>query len=214
VPSPSPGTTWPRPPHSWPALDLLREQGTEVTSDADTPVSLQVIQAGSLAFSRFWNKVVAGGVTVAGLTTAVGGVVTNLTHSLPDAVGAALVVGGLLVIAAGAIAIAVIVAADARSLADATIAQMNGRTAIATALIEAANQAGAATAAGDTTAISTRDALLLAVSAFPGRLRISDSTGAPTEAVVGIRNTGDEGLRLLVESGDWIPVDKVRHFQT
>jgi len=198
-------------------LDLLRDGHALPANDTQTPPSLQVIQAGSLAFSRLWNRVVASGVTVAGLATSIGAVVANLTTSLPDSIGTALVAGGLLVVATGVIAIAIIVAADVRSRAEATVAQMNGRVAIATAIVDAAGKADhpgtPATAIREREANSTNHTLLLALSAFPQALRVSTSGGSH-ETVTGIRNHESEGLQLRADSGDWIPIGQIKYFQT
>ncbi|MFC4081780.1 hypothetical protein [Amycolatopsis samaneae] len=99
-------------------------------ADATTPQSLQVIQAGSLAVSRNSARIIAGVSAFA----ASGGLLSQLGNM--DLAVRLVIIGSVaLVLAAGAVAVALIIAADVRCRAAASVARTESLAAVAAAFV-------------------------------------------------------------------------------
>jgi len=127
-----------------PAKNLLAGLGLMSTDptgvDAATPESHQVIKAGSLAISRTWAKIIAGGATF----TAGGGLLSQFGN-LDLALRLVIVGGVALILAAGAVAVALIITADVRCRSVASVARTESLAAVTTAFLQcSANLSGAA----------------------------------------------------------------------
>jgi hypothetical protein len=118
-----------------PIKSLLVELGllaavTPSGSDAVTYPALQVIQAGSLAFSRQWAKIIAG---VSGI--AAGGGLLSLFKEQDPALRLVIIGGIAVVLATAVLAIALVIAADVRCRATASAARTASLATVAAAFI-------------------------------------------------------------------------------
>jgi hypothetical protein len=192
-------------------LRLLPDEGVKTEKDSDTPESLQVIQAGSLATSRLWTKLVGAGT----VGTAAAGVAA-FWNDQTDSVRIAVVLGAAIVLAAGAVGIAVILNADVRGRAAATVAQYQARSQVSTNFIESAVnfQTDLASTDADADEQELADStleLLVALSSFPKRLRVTRKDGT-SGMVKGVKRDPDEGVMVQVDDGDWVPATLIRSY--
>ncbi len=169
---------------------------------AGTPYSLQVITAGATSGA----KVAGVAASSASFTGALASAWAAARQSqLPLQI--ALVAAGGLILAAGVIAVAIIVQSDVRARGSATDAVYRARAAVTTEFLRQA-----ATKATPQAVPSPALALLNALSAFPGKVKVKSADGGE-QRVTGIANR-NEGLQIRLADGDWIRIADVTSFDT
>lgn len=202
------------------ATDSARSASSENTSwDANTPASMQVIKSGALSITQYWSKrtAAAGGATafLSAAAAAAISVVEPFRHALGDAVTAALIATTGFLLAATGLSIALIVRADLDARGRATAARHAGRAEVAAAFLRAAPVPLPRTSPEALPEPQQSvQPLLLALAAFPNRLKVMSADTDGWQQVTGARLDGTGGVQLKVPDGPWLAASGVTRFST
>lgn len=208
------------------ALQLLATDDDRETAATDettkkwngeTPASLQVIKSGALSITRTGTRVVAsaGGATAA-LSAVLAGVASALTQ-VGSPVVICLIASAAFVLSATAVACAIFVSGDLRARGVATAARNAGRSEVASAFLRATVQlpritpsAGAPSAAS----IGMQQQILLALAAFPGKLRFRVKDDSNWRTATGARRHPEHNVQICDEKGFWTALGEIEDYST
>jgi hypothetical protein len=178
-----------------------------------TPQSLQVITAGVLTTTKLIGGITGVGGLGATIATAWGGL---QAQELPWKI--ALIAAAAVLLSATIVALAIIIQSDVAGRSAATVAQYEGRAAVATSMLNASStttcctsgKAGNAPAKRPALDENGRRAMLIAIAAERTEVRFVDGTSFVE--VNGVRRL-DEGLQVRRIDGDWVSIERVAEFQ-
>ncbi|MFL6142012.1 MAG: hypothetical protein ACJ72N_09140 [Labedaea sp.] len=188
--------------------------------DGDTPVSLQVIKSGTVELTKQWTKwarTIGGGAAALSVVAgAIGGFVRGL--EVPGPVVCALIATGGALAVAIVVSIAVIVSADLRARAIATVARTEGRAGVTAAFLGsrlpvADAFAGTAPKSADNGATDAAESALLLAIASPWTVWVNTKEHpGSSAAIIGVNGT-TRGLRFIT-ANDVLSIDEIAAWST
>jgi hypothetical protein len=185
--------------------------------DGDTPVSFQVIKSGATELTQAWTKWARNtGGAAALLSVISGGIsvfVRNLKVLVP--VTCVMVAGGFALSAVIAISIAVVISADLRARAIATVARTEGRSEVTTAFLNRQVPVAGTTASSQPAngAIAAAEAALMFAVAGRWTVLLTTKENPGSEvAVTGVSRTST-GIRFVTEK-DMLSIDEIGSWST
>jgi len=218
----------------WATADELAQANDGKGAISGPPASVSIIEAGASALSKWWSVAIGavGGITV--ITAAI----TKFWDSETGGERIAITASIAAVIAAGIVAIAIMVSSDVRGRAAGAVAQYEARAAVATTFLQLTRQSGSGGSAvhivpaasvgnggsegsdGNDKAPPNPNTELLTLLSLVGsaqRPAIRDSATGNEGELRGVRRTdpGDIELRIVTDGGgqDWLSIDRTQLVQ-
>jgi hypothetical protein len=195
------------------ATDKDREAAADPAKqgwDADTPPSMQVIKSGALAITKSGTKWVKNAGGIAAALAALAGVISPFVAKLGAPVAIAFIASAALILSSAAIALSLFVKGDLEARGMATAARHQGRADVAAAFLAATASMPARGPApsGTTTGRTVTEDFLVALAAFPNRLKVTTENNPDPVRVLSMWRNPDKEFWLSI--GDEGTQDRIR----
>lgn len=188
-----------------PLAALLMGVGLLGENNKDSKEGLNELKEGALGVSK-WLGAFAGGAGILGVGTAI----VSAFTAAQEPTRVALIVGGSLIGAAAAIALALVVQGDVRARAASAVAQYEARSTTSAAFLSLSSSVLRVPAEQ---AANGSSSLLYAFARPPRKLRVKAKDHANGMRVTGVRRTPGGELQVRLEDGDWVPESDVETFE-
>jgi hypothetical protein len=197
-----------------PSTEFLKGLRLLPLSDATKEVvdSQNVVSAHTFEITKQVKTLITWGGAGGAGASIIGAVVAGFKHA-DVALQIALVASAAIVLAAAILGLARVMDGDVRGRAAATVAQLEARRTVATALLTDFSTKHESTTASTPTATTGPTELQLALAlAAPGNLKVT--TDQSTAKVTAVRYSASEGLEVQLAGGDFVKASRVKSFET